>query len=80
MTFWELVDKHMARLDARGIAGAGIFALTCVILWLIAEYPHLADNELFKVVAQSIVVQGLVGLAMASWFTRRPGDDDKGEV
>lgn len=78
MNLWHFLDRLTDRFDARSIAGAGIFALTCIILWMIAEFPGLADNELFKVIAQAIVVQGLIGLAMASWFTRRSGED-KGE-
>ena len=57
---------------ARGIAGAGVFALTVLVLALIAWQPSLADNDLFKMLAQAIVVQGLVGLAMAHWFTSAP--------
>lgn len=79
MNLWHFLDRLTERIDARSIAGAGIFALTCVILWMIAEFPELADNELFKVIAQAIVVQGLIGLAMAGWFTVRSGKD-KGDV
>lgn len=72
MTFWDFLDRQLARIRGDAVAGAGIFALTVVILIMVANFPKLADNELFKTLAQAIVVQGLVGLAMAAWFTRRP--------
>lgn len=59
----------MKRLSERGVAGAGIFALTVAVLAMILIKPQLADNDLFKMLAQAIVVQGLVGLSMAYWFT-----------
>lgn len=67
---------------ARGIAGAGVFALTVMVFTLIAFQPALADNDLFKMLAQAVVVQGLVGLAMAHWFTsaskpHSPPQDDE---
>lgn len=71
MTVIELLDKHLDRITARGVAGAGIFALTLIDLLILVQYPELADNDLFKTLSQAIVVQGLVGLAMASWFTAR---------
>lgn len=72
MTFWDFLDRLFARIRGDAIAGAGIFVLTGVVLYMVAAYPKLSENELFKMLAQAIVVQGLVGLAMAAWFTRRP--------
>lgn len=69
MNFWEFMDRALARLRVEHVAGAGIFILTGVILFLAAAYPDLREDELFRVLAQAIVVQGLVGLAMAAWFT-----------
>ncbi len=65
-------------VNARVVAGGGIYLLTLVILLLIAWKPELAKDDLFKTLAQAIVVQGLVGLAMAHWFTsaaRQPPTD-----
>jgi len=64
--------------DARAIAGCGIFALCLVVLGMIYHRPDLANNDLFKMLAQAIVVQGLIGLAMAYYFTssqKRGGDE-----
>lgn len=71
MTFWEFLDRQIGRISPSGTAGAGIFALTGVVLYMLASDRTLADNDLFKTLAQAIVVQGLVGLAMAAWFTKK---------
>ncbi len=85
MTFWQFVDRRLDRMHwprARTVAGAGVFALTVLILFMIYDKPALADNDLFKTLAQAVVVQGLVGLAMAFWFTakEREGHPEKVEV
>lgn len=72
MTFWQFIDKQLDRLNPTAIAGAGIFVLTGIILWMLQHDHTLATNDLFKTLSQAIVVQGLVGLAMAAWFTKRP--------
>jgi len=71
MTFWDFLDRQIARVKPSGVAGAGIFILTGVVLWMLRDDRTLADNDLFKTLAQAIVVQGLVGLAMAAWFTKK---------
>jgi len=71
MNCWEFLDKQIGRLSPAGVAGAGIFILTWGVLWMLNNDRTLADNDLFKTLAQSIVVQGLIGLAMASWFTQK---------
>jgi heme A synthase len=74
MTFWEFLDRQFNRLKVDHVAGAGVFLLTALVLHMIRKEPSLADNDLFKMLAQAIIVQGLVGLAMAAWFTTRRGD------
>ncbi len=82
MNVWQFLDKQIARIRPSGVAGAGIFLLTGIVLWMLRDDRTLADNDLFKTLAQAIVVQGLIGLAMAAWFTkkdegpRNPGGDD----
>ena len=75
MTFWQFLDRRIDKIRARGIAGAGVFALTILILIMLWRVPSLAENDLFKTLAQAIVVQGLVGLAMAFWFTAKDRDE-----
>lgn len=55
--------------DARAIAGAGVFVLTCAIFAMMFLKPELAKDDLFKMLAQAVVTQGLIGLAMAYYFT-----------
>ena len=69
MTFWDFLDRQFARIRAEHVAGAGVFILTGLVFALVAAWPALAKDDLFKTLAQAVVVQGLVGLAMASWFT-----------
>lgn len=54
---------------ARIVAGGGSFALTLIVLGMIAWKPELANSDLFKSLAQAIVIQGLIGLVMAFLFT-----------
>lgn len=74
MNIWQFLDKQIERIRPSGVAGAGIFVLTGVVLYMLAADRALADNDLFKTLAQAIVVQGLVGLAMAAWFTKKDGN------
>jgi hypothetical protein len=71
MNVWQFMDRQIERIRPSGVAGAGIFALTGVVLGMIARWPELAENDLFKTLSQAIVVQGLIGLAMAAWFTKK---------
>lgn len=75
MTFWDFLDRQIARLSPSGTAGAGIFILTGIVLAMVYNKPTLSEMDLFKTLSQAIIVQGLVGLAMAAWFTKRSGDD-----
>lgn len=80
MTFWQFLDRQIGRLSPSGTAGAGIFMLTGVVLLMVYKDRTLAESDLFKTLAQAIVVQGLVGLAMAAWFTKKAGDDKVQDV
>ena len=73
----KLPPMNMAA--ARVIAGGGIFFLTILVFATLWFRPELADNDLFKMLAQAVVVQGLVGLVMAFLFTGsqpRKGDEE----
>ena len=71
MNVWQFLDKQISRLSPSGTAGAGIFILTGIVLWMVYHDRTLSESDLFKTLAQAIVVQGLVGLAMAAWFTKK---------
>ena len=60
---------------ARVIAGGGIFILTIAILAIMVWKPELAKDDLFKMLAQAIVIQGLIGLIMAFLFTGKNDQD-----
>lgn len=64
------------KLRSTTVAGGGLFALTVLVLGMIFIKPALADNDLFKSLAQAIIIQGLIGLACAFYFTakERPAD------
>ncbi|OJW73015.1 MAG: hypothetical protein BGO57_13130 [Sphingomonadales bacterium 63-6] len=65
---------------ARVIAGGGSFLLTLIVLGIMVFQPALADNDLFKSLAQAIIIQGLIGLVMAFLFTgNQHGKGDGGE-
>lgn len=59
----------LPKLDPRAVAGGGIFGLTLLVFAMMFAKPELADNDLFKMLAQAVVAQGLIGLAMAYYFT-----------
>lgn len=61
---------------ARVIAGGGSFALTVMVFVMMWAKPELADNDLFKSLAQAIVIQGLIGLVMAFLFTGKNLGED----
>lgn len=69
------------KLRTTTIAGGGIFALSVLVLVMIYTKPELADNDLFKSLAQAIVIQGLVGLALGFYYTAKnpPPDAPKGD-
>jgi lipopolysaccharide export LptBFGC system permease protein LptF len=70
----------LPRIRARTLAGGGIFALTVAVFVMIFVKPELAENDLFKTLAQAVVVQGLIGLAMAFYFTAKERDPHPEQV
>lgn len=70
----KLPPMNMA--TARVLAGGGSFMLVLIILAMMYFKPALAENDLFKSLAQGIVIQGLIGLVMAFLFT---GDHNRGK-
>lgn len=78
MTFWQFVDRRCDRMRwprARTVAGAGSFVMTLIVLMMIYIKPELAEGDLFKMLAQGVVIQGFVGLAMPFWF----GDKERNQ-
>ena len=54
--------------DARGWIAIGLFALTVGVFGLIAWRPELTKDQVFVLLAQTIVVTGLVNGAVSFWF------------
>lgn len=71
----KLPPMNMAA--ARIIAGGGVFVLTVLILAMLAFKPELAESDLFKSLAQAIVIQGLIGLVMAFLYTGKNGGKEE---
>ena len=65
------MNWHKFRVRSTTVAGGGLFALTVQVLAMIFVKPELADNDLFKSLAQAIIIQGLIGLACAFYFTAK---------
>lgn len=64
---------------ARVVAGGGVFILTAAVLAIMVLKPELAKDDLFKTIAQAIVMQGLIGLVMAFLFTGKNGSEHRPE-
>ena len=67
-------------MDPRAIAGGGIFGLSLLVLIMIYAKPELGNSDLFKMLAQAIVTQGLIGLAMAFYFTAQHRNGPSGKA
>ena len=74
----KLLDALRTRNGARIIAGGGVFLLTLIVLVMMYIKPELGDSDLFKMLAQAIVIQGLIGM-MAWLFTNSPRNQDEGQ-
>lgn len=78
----NLPPMKWPKLRSTTVAGGGIYLLAVIVLVMIYLKPELAENDLFTSLAQAIVIQGLIGLAMAFYFTakeRPPSDPRPGE-
>ncbi len=55
--------------SARAALVLGFVILTIMIFVIMIMRPDLAENDLFKTLSQAVIVQGLIGLAAAFYFT-----------
>ncbi len=73
MNFWQFLDRVLGRMpgwpDTRGWIVLGLFSQCTLIIYLIASQPKLAELDLFKLIAQGLIIQALIGLALAYFFT-----------
>ena len=54
--------------DSHGFVTAGLFALTVLVFVLAAFFPDLRHDDLFKTLAQAIVITGLINMAVGFYF------------
>lgn len=52
--------------DARGWIGLGAFFLTVMVLWMLAVFPDLRQDEFFKTIATLIIGTGFIN-GVVSW-------------
>lgn len=67
----------MGQPDQRGWVAIGLFALTFFVLALLAFRPALANVQLFSVLAQAIVLSGLIGGPVLFLYGSSKGSADK---
>lgn len=62
--------------DARGWIGIGAFFLTVMVLWMLAAFPELRQDEFFKTIATAIIVTGFISgpLSWAYSATKSGGE------
>lgn len=54
--------------DSHGWFSIGLYSLTVLVLLLMAVVPGLRADDLFKMLAQGIVMTGLINLAASFYF------------
>jgi hypothetical protein len=52
--------------DARGWIGIGAFSLTVMVLWMLAVFPDLRQDEFFKTITTLIIGTGFIN-GVVSW-------------
>jgi len=54
--------------DAHGCFSLGLFLLTVLVFALAAAFPELRHDDLFKTLAQAVVITGLINMAASFYF------------
>ena len=52
--------------NARDWIGLGTFGMSVMVLWMMAEYPVLREDEFFQTIATAIIMTGFLG-GPVSW-------------
>jgi hypothetical protein len=66
--------------DTRAWVALGLFALGWRALELVAERPQLASNQLFSMLAQALILTGVVAQVAAYYFGSSKGSSAKDET
>jgi hypothetical protein len=64
----------LRRIDSRGWLAIGNWALVLLVLLLMATVPDLRKDDLFKMIAQGLVMSGFINLVLAFYFTASKSD------
>lgn len=59
---------------------AGLFAMTWWIMWILSPVKGKAPDELFKLLAQAIVLTGFIGGVVATVFTASRDSQKKNDT
>lgn len=67
----------MLKIDGRGWLAVGCWMLVAMVFILMAAYPDLRKDDLFKMLAQGLVLTAFVGLVLSFYFTASKADAHK---
>jgi hypothetical protein len=71
VTFWDFLDRQIARMGTRGWMSVGLYVLTWYSLHLIHGNPAFLKLE--EIIVQGLVMQGFLGLILAFYFAASKG-------
>lgn len=74
----KLADLRLP--DTRAWVAVGLFALGWRALELVAERPQLASNQLFSMLAQALILTGVVAQVAAYYFGSSKGSSAKDDT
>jgi hypothetical protein len=81
MTFWTFLDRTLNRLPGwpseRQWVTIWLGALIVILLLMARANPDLWNVEVFKVIAQAVVLTGFLNMVLAFHFAANKGDEDK---
>lgn len=66
--------------DTRAFLVGGLFFLTVMVLLMVRENPKLTENPGFMVLAQSIIIAGLITAGCGFYFTASKSSEDKNTI
>jgi predicted nucleic acid-binding Zn ribbon protein len=66
--------------DTRAFLIGGLFFLTVMVLLMVRENPKLTENPGFMVLAQSIIIAGLITAGCGFYFTASKSSEDKNTI
>ncbi len=68
------VEAIILKIDSRGWLAIACWLLVVVVLLLVASNADLRKDDLFKMLAQGLVLTAFVGLVLAFYFSASKGD------